>query len=121
MVGIVTIDTSTENSCEATGHPSECTEPVPGQIQKASESSLTVTNSSGETQQVATVETAVMHFDSHAHSYNSTDDVCEDTATHDVKADSSAFKSITLNGSAIYLVEDDVATDPKSGGPINVI
>lgn len=121
MVGIVTIDKSAENSCEAEGHPTECTEPVPGQIQKTAESSLTVTDSSGETQQVATVDTAVMHFDNHAHSYNSTDDVCEDTAIHDVTADSSAFASITLNGSAIYLVENGVATDPKSGGAINVI
>lgn len=121
MVGIVTIDKSSENSCEAEGHPTECTEPVPGQIQKTSESSLTVTSASGETQEVATVNTAIMHFDSHAHSYNSTDDVCEDVFTHDVTADSSAFGSISLNGSAIYNVEDNVATDPKSGGAVNVI
>ena len=121
MTRIVTIDKSNQNSCEATGHPKDnCTEPVPGQIQKESTHSVTVTSSDGTVKQVATIDSAVMHFDSHSHDFSVLEG-CHENASHDIDPDPSKLSSLTINGSRMYIVKDNVTTDPKTGDPVNII
>lgn len=103
-------------SCEAEGHPSECTEPATGTVEKTSSHSLSINGT-----QVATVDSADMVFPSHAHNY-SEEQGCHDKQSHELGADSDAVSSsLTVNGSPIYLVGDGVATDPGSSGNVNIV
>lgn len=122
MVGIVTIDESSENSCEAEGHPSECTPVVDGQIIKQSNHNVTLTDASGVTKQLATINSARLSFSSHSHTFDAVLGACVDDKSHVLSADSSAFDdSLKVNGSRVFIVEDDVTTDPDSGGAVNVL
>lgn len=118
MVKIATVDNGSEQSCEALNHPTECTEPAPGQIQQTAAHGVTITNESGDSQQIATIASADMHFDSHAHDYSSLQG-CHDNQSHDIDPDNGS-SSITINGSPVYLVKDGVTTDPGSGGDVNI-
>lgn len=108
-------------TCEAEGHPSECTPVVSGTVQATSDASLSVNNASGTVSAVATTETADMHFDSHSHDYDGT---CHQDESHDVDPTTTS-SSLTLNkadgtSSPLYIVGDAVGTDPTSGGDINI-
>jgi len=108
-------------TCEAEGHPSECTPVVSGTVQETAVASLTISNASGQQSAVATAETADMHFDSHSHDYDGT---CHQDESHDVDP-SVTSSSLTLNkadgtSSPLYIVGDAVGTDPTSGGDINI-
>lgn len=108
-------------TCEAEGHPSECTPVVSGTVQETAVASLTINNANGTASAVATTETADLHFDSHSHDYDGT---CHQDESHDVDP-SVTSSSLTLNkadgtNSPLYIVGDAVGTDPTSGGDINI-
>lgn len=100
-------------SCEAFGHPSECQEPVAGTVESTQESSVTINGTN-----VATVGNADISFNSHAHDYSQKAG-CHNIASHALDPDVTA-SSVTINGSELYLEENGVATDPISGGTINM-
>lgn len=112
---IVTIDAS----CEAKGHPTECEEPVDGTVEATSSHNITNTDASGNTREIATVDSANIHFDSHAHTYDG--DSCVDNESHDLDPDASAMPNITINGAQVYVVDDAVTTDPTSGGDVDIV
>lgn len=120
MTGLATDDLD-GSSCEATGHPTSCTEPVPGSIQGSSHS-VTVNNANGDEKPVAT-QASTLHFDSHAHSYSSLDG-CYNNQSHDLTGadfnESNLSSSLNINGNPVIVVADAVATDPGSGGDVNV-
>lgn len=108
-------------NCEASGHPSACEEPAAGVIEKHDSHNITVTVG-GTTKEVATPANSNLSFDSHAHSYTDIDDdgssECTDMQSHTI--DGSGEPSVTINGSPVYLVEDGVASDPGSGGTVDI-
>lgn len=104
-------------SCEANGHPTECTEPAPGAVQSDSATGITVTVS-GNSKELASIATATMHFNSHAHDHDATNG-CHQNETHDIDPDTGE-PSITINGSAIYVVDSGVTTDPTTGGDVDI-
>jgi hypothetical protein len=102
--------------CEAFGHPTECEEPAPGYLEKTGGHGITVT-AGGITKEIATKAQSNIRFDSHSHAYN--DSTCEDDAAHDLSYDGEP--TIKINGSSIYLVEDNVTSDPKTGGRVDIV
>lgn len=116
---IVTIDKSSESSCEATGHPSDCPEPVPGQVIEENSHNVTITNANGDTKQVATVDSANMDWDPHSHDYDAINK-CHDDEPHTLDPNNNGlFPSVTINGSPVYKENTNVQTDPKTGEAIN--
>lgn len=103
-------------SCEAFGHPTECTEPVSGGVVSEASSSVTINGTD-----VATTTTADMNFPSHSHDYSSTEG-CHQNSSHTLGPDSvSVSSSVTINGDPLYLEESGVASDPVTGGDIDII
>lgn len=100
------------DSCEADGHPTECTEPAPGTIEDTDNS-----------QPLTLDGTAVadhgdrMHFDSHSHDY-STDLGCHDVQSHDLVPDQ--MNPWTVDGRSLMAVGDST-TDPESGGTAEIV
>jgi len=111
---IVTIDASVE----AYGHPDDCAEPAEGSVVKEADSSLTVTNSNNETKQVASVNTADIDIPSHAHSYSDFLG-CHNNGSHTLDPETTDT-SLSYNGSPLYVVGDNIATDPTSDGRIAI-
>lgn len=121
--------TDSGSSLEATGHPTECAEPVSGSVQGTGHS-VKITAADGSSEPIAT-KLSTLHFDSHAHEYSdiTDDDVynpeCHTFESHDLSGadfnDANLSSSITINGEAVLIVSDDVATDPGTGGSINII
>lgn len=105
--------------CEADGHPSQCEEPVIGEVVQTSSNNISNTTASGETAQIATVDTADIVFDSHSHNYSSLLG-CHDNQSHTLDPESSTLPNITVNGSQMYVVNNPVATDPGSGGDVTI-
>lgn len=103
-------------TCKAYGHPPECTEPAIGAVTQQVSNGITVTSSGGTTKEVAT-ENDTLDFPSHAHDH-SEEDGCHDMQSHSITADGEP--SIMINGTPVYQVEDTVATDPGSGGTVNI-
>lgn len=104
---------------EAFGHPTECTEPAPGTVVSTQSHNVTVTDSGGTTKELATVASAEMDIPTHAHTY---DGSCVDDQSHSIDpraGDDSS--SVTINGSPLYLVKDNVQDDPGSGGQVDII
>lgn len=114
---LIVTDDATKSSCEATEHPSNCTEPAPGEVQNSSHS-VTVNTASGEEKPIATTA-STLHFDSHAHSYSSIDG-CGDVQSHDVTSYNFS-SSININGEDVLLNVSAIATDPGSDGDINMV
>jgi hypothetical protein len=104
-------------SIEASGHPSECQEPVPGSVVSTDSHSVSVTVG-GSTREIATTASADLSLPPHAHDYTD-DEGCHQNESHTLDP-SVTSSSITINGSPIYFVEDDVATDPTTGGSIDI-
>lgn len=105
--------------CEAHGHPTECTEPAPGTVDKTSTHSVTITDSGGVTKQLATKASADMNFPSHAHDH-STAEGCHQSSSHTLDP-STLSSSLTVNGSPIYIAGNGVASDPVTGGDVDIV
>jgi len=129
MTSLVTLDTDGQ-SVEATGHPTNCTEPVPGSVTGSEPHSVTVNNASGDEQPLATHDHATLHFDSHSHDYSELEG-CHDNASHDLTDDAGDFNKANWSSSVsidpasdpdtpVLVQQDNVATDPKTGSPVNV-
>lgn len=103
-------------SVEANGHPVECQEPASGEVVSTTSHGISVTVN-GNTHELASVDSADISVPSHAHDYTSTEG-CHDMQSHTL--DPSGEPSITVNGSPIYVVEDNVSTDPGSGGTVDI-
>lgn len=101
-------------SAEAFGHPSSCTEPASGSVATEGSSSVTINGTA-----VATTATADLSFASHSHDY-STSEGCHQNSSHTLDPDT-VSSSVTINGNPLYIAEDNVASDPISGGNINII
>lgn len=122
MTGLVTYDLN-DDSVEALGHPSECTEPAPGKVTTSASHSVTVTNADGETKGLV-IESDGPAFDVPSHAHDHTDaEGCHQNESHNITAlDSSKFSSsLTINGSKVMVVNDAYATDPTTGGNVNVV
>ena len=105
--------------CEATGHPDDCAEPAPGTVENDSGShNVTVKTSDGEFM-VATKDVAVMNFPSHAHDYSAVEG-CHEKQSHNLEPRESDLLSVTIAGSKVYPVSDDVQSDPKTGEQVNI-
>lgn len=128
---LVTVDKSGTQSVEATGHPTDCTEPVPGSVQGTEPHSVTVNNASGDEKPLATYDHATLHFDSHSHDYTAVEG-CHQNSSHDLdKASgylnkgnwSSSISISPANESAspVLVKNNDVATDPTTGDPVNAV
>jgi len=109
-------------SAEAFGHPSECSEPAIGEVQSISPNNITFFPEEGATGELASVSTADIHFDSHAHEYTAPPDGsgCTSFSSHDIDPDDAVLPQITVNGSKVYTDNNPVFTDPESGGDINI-
>lgn len=117
MTKIVTDDRNGK-SCEATGHPSDCTEPVSGVVEGSSHS-VTINNANGDEKPIATTA-STLHFDSHSHDY-SVEQGCHDNQSHDISSyTSNVSSSININGNPVLIISSDVATDPGTGDSVNV-
>ena len=119
MTQFATID----GKCEAEGHPSNCQEIVSGSIISTGSCSISINNSSGVEKEIATTETADLKFDSHSHDY-SIPKGCHQDESHtldpDVVSTSVTYNTANGKSSNLYLKKDAVATDPTSGGNINI-
>lgn len=129
MTTLVTYDAS-GNSVAALGHPTECTEPAPGKVSGSASHNITVTNAAGESSGfVIADDSPSLEIPTHSHKYSNTDNdnvkECHDTASHSISTssiDTSKFSdSVTINGSSVMIVNTGYATDPKSGGNVNVV
>lgn len=100
-----------DSVCEATGHPSKCTEPATGSV-NGSSSSVSVDGVS-----IGVATSNKLHFDSHAHDH-STIEGCHSMQSHDL--DPEDDHSVTLDGDPLLLVGDST-TDPGSGGTAEVV
>lgn len=100
-------------SCEAFGHPTECTEPVDGTVDSTSSTSVSINGAD-----VATVATADLSFDEHSHDYSDLEG-CHDNQSHTLDPET-VSTSVTINGSPLYIEESGVASDPITGGNINI-
>lgn len=125
---LVTLDKDAQ-SVEATGHPSDCTEPVPGSVQGSEPHSVTVNNAAGDEKPLATYDNATLHFDSHSHDYTAAEG-CHENASHDLtkasgqlnKSKWSSSVSISPAGASatpVLSAQDGVGTDPKTGSNVN--
>lgn len=103
-------------SAEASGHPTECTEPASGSVNGGA-SSVTVTDSGGNTKALATVADSSVDFPSHSHDYSESEG-CHDMQSHSIDPDT-VSSSVSVNGSAVYIV-GDVGTDPTTGGTVSI-
>lgn len=104
----------TTASCEALGHPTECTEPAPGSVVSESSSSVTINGTD-----IATTATADIDFPSHSHDYDSLNG-CQQDSSHTLDP-TNVSSSVTLNGNPLYIEESAVASDPITGGDINIL
>jgi len=112
---IVTADLGSTTSAEATGHPTQCEEPALGQVEPT-QSSVTVTDTSGTTRTIATTA-ATITFTEHAHDHSATEG-CHNRQAH--KIDPQASDSLSVNGKAVLNKDTVVGTDPVTGGDVTV-
>lgn len=112
---IVTEDRGSTTSAEATGHPTQCEEPALGKVE-ATQSSVTITDTSGTTRAIATTA-ATIAFTEHAHDH-STLQGCHNQQTHEI--DPQATDSLSINGNAVLETGTVVGTDPVTGGDVTL-
>lgn len=96
---------------EAFGHPSACTEPANGEV--VDDIPIHYNGTS-----LASKSTGSIDFPSHGHSVNKKGE-CVDYQTHEVSVDT-ASPSVSYNGSPLITVGSGVATDPGTGGDIDI-
>jgi hypothetical protein len=114
---LLVTDDKDGTSCEATGHPSSCTEPAPGTVEDSSHG-VVVNDANGNEKPLATTA-STLSFPSHAHSYSATKG-CFDVQSHSVSSYNFS-SSITINGEDVLSKVNSIATDPGSGGDINMV
>ena len=116
---LLTIDINGNQSCEAKGHPSSCTEPAPGSVSQyqSKTNSVTVTNANGDSSRLACEADANLSFPSHAHDYDAVNG-CHENSDHTVIPEKKS-SSVTINGSPVFIAGSGIATDPGTGGNIN--
>lgn len=109
-------------AAEAFGHPSECSEPAIGEVQSTSSNNITFSTEGATAGELASVGTADIHFDSHAHNYIAPPigPGCTSFSSHDIDPDDAALPQITVNETKVYTDNNPVATDPDSGGDVNI-
>ena len=96
---------------EAFGHPGACSEPASGTV--TDETPITYNGTPITTQQDGVVE-----FDSHGHSTTPLG-ACTDYQSHSITP-VEVSDSVTYNGYGVCIVTDGVATDPGSGGSVDI-
>jgi uncharacterized Zn-binding protein involved in type VI secretion len=101
----------------AFGHPAECTEPAPGTVNSDSTHNITVTVS-GTTREIASLSSASIDFPTHAHDHT-TEEGCHQNESHTLSP-STGEASITINGSPVYIQGNAVASDPTTGGDVDI-
>lgn len=100
-------------SCEATGHPTECTEPAPGTVENTDNTSILTVNGSD----IATRDDRMV-FGSHAHEYTPPlGPGCTDFQSHSLQTDQ--IHPLSIDGTSV-MCRDDTTTDPGSGGTASV-
>jgi hypothetical protein len=102
---------------EASGHPTECEEPALGEVSSTSSTGISITVG-GQSAELASIDSADISFDSHAHDYTS-EDGCHELSSHSLDPDSGE-PSITINGSPIYVISGGVTADPITGGDVDI-
>jgi len=113
-------DFALENyACKAFGHPGACSEPASGIVREESQTSITVTDNSGKTRPIGNTGTCSLYFSSHGHSTDSEGN-CTSYQEHNVQPDV-LHDSLKLNGEKLYKTGAGVATDPGSGGQIDIL
>jgi len=108
------------SKCEATGHPSDCSEPAPGEVKNNSGSHNVTVKTSDGVFMVATKSVAAMEFSSHAHDYSAIEG-CHEKESHSLDPKDGKLLNITISGSKVYPVDTDVQKDPKTGEKINIV
>lgn len=103
-------------SCEATGHPSSCTEPAPGTVENTDGNDTITLNG-----KPLADHGDKMHFPSHAHKYSDINSdgakECHDNQSHDLVPDQNPV--ISIDGNPVMRVADST-TDPGSGGTAEI-
>ncbi len=97
---------------EAFGHPNECTEPADGTL--VDDIPIQYNNTS-----LASKSTAILDFPSHGHDTTELGD-CTQYETHEITVEN-ASPSVSYNGSPLVVVETNVATDPTTGGDVDIV
>lgn len=126
-----TQDANGSESVEATGHPSECQEPVIGTVSGSEPHSVTVNNKNGVEQTIATYGHAVLQFPKHDHDYGDVDG-CHDEESHNIDKESGNLNkenwslSVSINPAnepktPTLIVNNGVGTDPKTSERVNSI
>jgi hypothetical protein len=116
---LATLDVSGTQSCEAFGHPSDCTEPAPGsvsQYQSKINSIRIITNNNSS--RAATTSDANLNFSSHSHDY-SVEQGCHEDSSHKLIPNVTS-STVTIDGSPIFVKEYSVQTDPVSNGSVDI-
>lgn len=96
---------------EASGHPSVCSEPASGTV----EGDATVTYNGTP---IANADTATIEFGNHGHG-TTIDGSCTDYTTHSI-VPSTVSDTVTYNGKGFFLTQDGVASDPGTGGSVDI-
>jgi len=107
------------STCEATGHPSDCSEPAPGEVKNDSGSHNVTVKTKAGVFMLATKDIATMEFPSHSHDYSS-EEGCHEDASHILDPKDEKLLNIKVAGSKVYPVDNDVQKDPKTGEQINI-
>lgn len=106
------------SNVEAYGHPSDCEEPAGGSVVSTGSVSVTVNGT-----EIATKPTADINIPSHDHDYDS-ENGCHQSESHTLDPDDPGpglSDSVTINGNKMYTVNTGVASDPTTGGDIDII
>ncbi len=97
---------------DAYDHPSECTEPAPGSVTASGTVRYDGTP-------IANTTTSTIDVPSHGHDTDEEGN-CTDYQSHTI-VPTTVSETVRYNGGGFFLVMDNVATDPGSGGPVDII
>lgn len=100
------------DSCEASGHPSECTEPAPGNVDVETPTNIRINGT-----EIGVKEFSSMFFPSHGHDTDEDND-CTDFQEHNIQIEEN--RNIKVNGE-IIMVRGDTGTDPGSDGEVVIL
>ncbi len=121
MTKLITLDIS-EQTVNAFGHPSNCTEPALGSVSQyeSETNNVTVTNATDSSSRFATRADANLYLPSHAHDHSVLQGCHEDQSHYLLPDKDSDASSVTVNQSPIFINGDSVTTDPTSGGRVSL-
>lgn len=101
------------DSCEAEGHPSVCSEPASGSVKKQSDITIHY-----DGKKIAAETVAKLNFPSHGHDVGP-DGGCVDDQEHNFQP-STVIEHVTYDGNKLYLDDNAIASDPGTGGDVNM-